>query len=138
MLQTRGLQQFLQRMQRVPVEIATRSALSGTTTARWRTGSCVATPVGQRSVWRFCACTQPSANMKPRAELHQSAPIASVRATPKGRHQLAAGADADLVAQVHAEQRVVHQQQAFLQRRADMVDELERRRVERLRHRPPR
>jgi hypothetical protein len=34
-----------------------------------------------------------------------------------------------LVAQVGAHQRVVHQQQAFLQRRADVVAELHRRRA---------
>jgi len=38
------------------------------------------TPEGQVSRWQCCACTHPSANMKPRALLHQSAPIAIVRA----------------------------------------------------------
>ena len=62
---------------------ATRAILSDTTSARWRCGSCVATPVGQRSVWQLCDWMQPSANMKPRAELHQSAPSASRRAMSK-------------------------------------------------------
>ena len=59
---------------------ATRDALSGTTMARWRDLSWVATPVGQRSVWQAWAWTQPMANMKPRAALHQSAPSAITRA----------------------------------------------------------
>ena len=46
----------------------------------WRRGSCVATPVGQRLVWQISDWMQPSANMKPRAALHQSAPSASMRA----------------------------------------------------------
>ena len=54
--------------------------MSGTTKARWRERSCVATPVGQRSVWQLSDWMQPSENMKPRAELHQSAPIAIARA----------------------------------------------------------
>ena len=61
----------------------TRSALSGTTRARWRSWSWVATPVGQRSVWQARDWMQPSANMKPRAALHQSAPSASMRAMSK-------------------------------------------------------
>ncbi len=61
-------------------KLKTRSALSGTTSARMRRGSCVVTPVGQWPVWQVCACRQPRANMKPRAELHQSAPMAMVRA----------------------------------------------------------
>ena len=55
----------------------------GTTSAFWRSGSCVVTPVGQWPVWQFCAWMQPSANMKPRAELHQSAPSAIMRAMSK-------------------------------------------------------
>jgi hypothetical protein len=43
-------------------------------------GPCVATPVGQLPVWQVCAYKQPSANMKPRAELHQSAPSVITRA----------------------------------------------------------
>jgi hypothetical protein len=50
---------------------------------RAREGSCVVTPVGQRSVWQLKDWMQPSANMKPRAELHQSAPIAMARAMSK-------------------------------------------------------
>ena len=46
-------------------------------------GSCVVTPVGQRSVWQLSDWMQPSENMKPRAELHQSAPIAIARAMSK-------------------------------------------------------
>ncbi len=41
------------------------------------------TPVGQRSVWQLSDWMQPSENMKPRAELHQSAPIAIARAMSK-------------------------------------------------------
>ena len=38
------------------------------------------TLVGQAPVWQACAWMQPSANMKPRAALHQSAPSAIARA----------------------------------------------------------
>ena len=61
-------------------KLNTRSALSGTTSARWRTLSWVETPVGHLSVWQDCDWMQPSANMKPRAELHQSAPSAMTQA----------------------------------------------------------
>jgi hypothetical protein len=47
----------------------------------------------------------------------------------EGADHLARAADAHAVAQVHAHQRVVHQQQALLQRRAHMVGELHRRRA---------
>ena len=62
---------------------ATRCDLSPTSSARWRIGSCVATPVGQAPVWQCWAWMQPSANMKPRAALHQSAPSAMTRAISK-------------------------------------------------------
>ena len=45
----------------------------------------------------------------------------------KGRDDLACRTDLDALAQVHAQQGVVHQQQAFLQRHAHMVDKLHRR-----------
>ncbi|MPN58565.1 hypothetical protein SDC9_206272 [bioreactor metagenome] len=45
----------------------------------------------------------------------------------EGRDDLACRTDLDALAQVHAQQRVVHQQQAFLQRYAHMVDKLHRR-----------
>ena len=64
-------------------KLATRWALSGTTMARWRHLFCVATPVGHLSVWQDCDCTQPTANMNPRAALHQSAPSDNVRAMSK-------------------------------------------------------
>lgn len=62
---------------------ATRSDLSEMTMARWRSLSCVATPVGQRSVWHCWDWRQPTANMKPRAALHQSAPSAITLAMSK-------------------------------------------------------
>ena len=43
------------------------------------------------------------------AQCHQAGDV-------KGAHHLARRADADALAQAHAAQRVVHQQQAFLQR----------------------
>ena len=58
----------------------TRSALSGTTSARCSLSSWVVTPTGQRLVWHRCDWMHPTANMKPRAELHQSAPSAMARA----------------------------------------------------------
>ena len=64
-------------------KLTTRCILSGTTSARWRVGSWVATPVGQRSVWQCCDWMQPTANMKPRAALHQSAPSAMARTMSK-------------------------------------------------------
>mmetsp|Transcript_9623 Transcript_9623/g.22372 ORF Transcript_9623/g.22372 Transcript_9623/m.22372 type:complete len:239 (-) Transcript_9623:174-890(-) len=64
-------------------KLATRWALSGTTSARWRCGSWVVTPVGQWPVWQAWAWMQPSANMKPRPELHQSAPRAIRRTMSK-------------------------------------------------------
>ena len=41
-------------------------------------------PVGQVFLLHCSDCTQPSANMKPRAELTLSAPIHSAAATPAG------------------------------------------------------
>jgi glutathione S-transferase len=75
------------------------------------------------------AWMQPSANMKPRAALHQSAPSAIMRGDVEGADHLAGAADADAVAQAEPAQRVVHQQQALLQRRAHVVGELQRRRA---------
>src|SRR3546814_9473528 len=50
----------------------TRADLSPVSSLRQRFGSWVATPVGQWSVWQLSDWMQPSANMKPRAALHQS------------------------------------------------------------------
>jgi hypothetical protein len=61
-------------------KLATGTDLSDTTRARWRVRSWVATPVGQRSVWHCCDWMHPTANIKPRAALHQSAPSAITRA----------------------------------------------------------
>ena len=52
-----------------------------------------------------------------------------MRAMSKALTTLPAQPSLMLVAQVQADQRVVHQQQPFLQRRADVVGELERRRA---------
>ena len=72
---------------------------------------------------------QPSANMKPRAELHQSAPSAiSARDVEAGDHA-PAGAEPHRRPQADTDQAVVREQQALAQRRADMVDEFERRRA---------
>ena len=103
--------------------------LVSTTSARWRSGFWVATPVGQRSVWQLCDCMQPSANMKPRAALHQSAPSARTRAMSKPVMMRAARSEADGVAQARADQRVVGEDQALAQRRSDVVGEFERRRA---------
>jgi len=53
--------------------------------------------------------------MKPRAALHQSPKRQRARDIER-RDDLAAGADADLMPQIEADQRVVHQQQRFTQR----------------------
>ena len=55
-------------------KLATRSILSGTSSARASPGFCVATPVGQWLVWHFIAWMQPTANIIPRAERVKSAP----------------------------------------------------------------
>ena len=129
-MQAGGLHQLLQRLQRVLVEVVDALGLVGTTSARWRSGSCVATPVGQWPVWQVCAWMQPSANMKPRAALHQSAPSASSARDVEGGDDLAARADArSRSRRFSADQRVVHEQQPLAQRRADVVGELERRRA---------
>ena len=64
---------------------------------------------------------------------HETAPcIAPVGAqrhhagNVKRRNHLGCGSELDAVAQVHADQRVVHQQQAFLQRHAYVVGEFDR------------
>jgi hypothetical protein len=60
------------------------------------------------------------------------APVGAQRHQPhhvEGAHHLAGRAYGDAAAQVHADQCVVHQQQAFLQRRAHVVGELDRRRA---------
>jgi hypothetical protein len=82
-LQARRLHQFLQGVQGCWWKLKTPVALSGTTSAFCRIGSWVVTPVGQWPVWQVCAWMQPSANMKPRALLHQSAPRAMARAMSK-------------------------------------------------------
>ena len=48
--------------------------------ARCSFGSCVVTPTGHLLVWHRWDWMQPTANMNARAELHQSAPIAIERA----------------------------------------------------------
>jgi len=50
---------------------------------------------------------QPSENMKPRAELHQSAPIAIARAISNAVAIFSSGADADAIARIDADQRVM-------------------------------
>ena len=108
----------------------TRSALSGTTSARWRSGSCVATPVGQWSVWQVCAWMQPSANMKPRAALHQSAPSAIDARDVEGADDLAGGSRAGCASRRSAPTSVLcTSSRPSLQRRADVVGELQRRRA---------
>lgn len=67
-------------LQRVAMKIRDALRLVGNNQACWRLGSCVATPVGQRLVWQLWDWMQPTANMKPRAELTQSAPKASAPA----------------------------------------------------------
>ena len=60
------------------------------------------------------------------------APIGAQRHHPRqveSRDHLACTTDLDAAAQADADQRVVHQKQPFLQRRADVVAELDRRRA---------
>ena len=109
--------------------IFTRSALSGTSSFFQRDGSCVATPVGQRSVWQVCDWMQPSANMKPRAALHQSAPSASVRARSNAVITLPLAPMRILSRRFRPTSVLCTSSSAFAQRRADVVGELERRRA---------
>jgi hypothetical protein len=95
--------------------------------ARWRSGSWVATPVGQAPVWQDCAWMQPIANMKPRAALHQSAPSASTRAMSKAEvilpltHRSGSGR-----AGRRRPRALCDEGQAVAQRHADMVHEFQR------------
>ena len=65
--------------------------------------------------------------MKPRAELHQSAPSAMARATSNALMILPLQPILIAIAQIQPHERVVHEQQPLLQRRADVIGELERR-----------
>ena len=68
----------------------------------------------------------PRANMKPRAELHQSAPSPHRPHNVEGRDDLARSADSNAVAQARANQRVAHERKALDQGRADAVEEFQR------------
>jgi hypothetical protein len=83
MCEAGGAQHFLQRDQRIAMELMHPRRLVGDIEGTHAQGSWVVTPVGQWPVWQVWACRQPRANMKPRAELHQSAPVAMVRAMSK-------------------------------------------------------
>ena len=84
MIEARRRGEFGQRVQRRAMEIVHALGLVRRRPGRGcATGSCVATPVGQRSVWQLSDWMQPSENMKPRAELHQSAPSAIALAISK-------------------------------------------------------
>ncbi len=67
--------------------------------------------------------------MKPRAELHQSAPSAIARATSNALMILPLQPILIRDAKIQPHERVVHEQQSLLERRADVIDELERRRT---------
>ena len=69
---------------------------------------------------------QPSANMKPRAELHQSAPSAMHPRHVESGDDFAARPELDVLPQVRADERVMNEHQPVPQRHSDMVDELER------------
>ena len=64
--------------------------------------------------------------MKPRAELQQSAPMAT-RARCRRRDDLAAGADPDASRMPGADQRVVDEHEALAHRGPHVIGELERR-----------
>ena len=70
---------------------------------------------------------QPSANMKPRAELHQSAPSAMARAMSKAVTILPLAPMLYALAHADADQRVVDEVEALAHRHAEMIDEFERR-----------
>src|SRR5262245_10919460 len=106
-------------------KLATRTALSTTTIARWRARSWLVTPVGHWPVWHCCAWMQPTANMKPRAALHQSAPSAITRAMSKPE-VIARSTEPDAIAQSGADQGGMHEGQPVPQRHAKVIHELER------------
>ena len=91
--------------------------------------SWVATPVGQRSVWQLSDWMQPSANMKPRAELHQSAPSAMARAMSKAVMILPAAPSLMRSRAPMPTSALWTKLQAVAQRHAEMVHEFERRRA---------
>ena len=70
---------------------------------------------------------QPSANMKPRAALPQSAPSAMTRAISKALMILPAAPMLDRDRGRDADQRIMHEVEAFLQRHAEVVGEFQRR-----------
>ena len=67
--------------------------------------------------------------MKPRAELHQSAPSASARATSKALMILPLQPILMRWRRFSPTSVLLDEQQPLLQRRADVIDELERRRT---------
>ena len=69
---------------RLLAQCATRCALSFGLSPFCKSSSWVVIPVGQVFLLHCNACTQPNANIKPRAELTQSAPRQSAAATPPG------------------------------------------------------
>jgi hypothetical protein len=67
--------------------------------------------------------------MKPRAELHQSAPIAIARAMSKAVAIFPGGADPDAIPRIDPDQRIVDETDALSHRHAHMVHEYQRRRA---------
>ena len=94
--------------------------------ARWRDLSWLVTPVGQWPVWHGCAWMQPTANMKPRAALHQSAPERHDARHVEAGDDLAGGAELDAVAQIGADEGRMHEGEAVAQRHAEVIHEFER------------
>ena len=122
-----GLNQLLQRMQGVLVEVGHARGLVGHDQRLLAHGVLCGDARGAGAgVAALC--------LDAAQRHHEAAPrIAPVGAqghhagNVEGRDDLAGRADLDALAQVRSQQRVVHQQQAFLQRHAHMVDKLNRR-----------
>ena len=72
-----------------------RTDLSAGSRPRLSQAFCVATPVGQRSVWHFCAWMHPSASIASRPTLTVSTPRAKAIAAVVGQPELAGAGEHD-------------------------------------------
>jgi hypothetical protein len=91
---------------------------------------CVATPVGQVSVWQICAWMQPIASIASRATLTMSQPRANANSALSGRPELARADERDLRRRDAARANVrVDAREAELERQRHVVGEDERRRA---------
>ena len=126
-LQARGLHQFLQRFQRVVVEAVDPLGLVGhhqrLLAHRVLRGHAGGAQAGVAGLGLHAAQREHEA-------ARRIAPVGAQRHHPRdveGADHLAGATQLDVLTQVQPHQRVVHQQQALLQRRTHVVGELQRR-----------